>query len=60
MISAFTDMAIDFKVHHDVMNFKYSSVLSSRETYASFYILAIIEMLKHEIKEDYKNSKAEI
>ena len=35
-------------------------MLGSRKEYAGFYILAVIEMLKYAVKEDYENSKTEI
>jgi hypothetical protein len=35
-------------------------VLCNREQYAGFYILAVIEMLKYAVKEDYDNAKTEI
>jgi hypothetical protein len=35
-------------------------VLRNREEYAGFYILAVIEMLKYAVKEDYENAKSEI
>ena len=53
-------MAIDFMVKHDVLGCTRSKVLSSREEYAGFYILATLEMLKFGVKEDYENAKAEI
>ena len=53
-------MAIDFMVKHDVLNCTRSNVLSNREEYAGFYILATLEMLKFAVKEDYENARTEI
>lgn len=35
-------------------------MLKNREAYAGFYILAVVEMLKYAVKEDYDNSRTEI
>ena len=34
--------------------------MKNRVEYAGFFILAVIEMLKYAVKEDYENSKSEI
>ena len=47
-------------VKHDIQNCQRDTVLSNRKEYAGFYILAVIEMLKYAVKEDYDNSKTEI
>lgn len=57
---SFEEMAIDFMVKHEVLNFTRTTVLSNREEYSGFYILATLEMLKFAVKEDYENSKTEI
>ena len=51
---------IDFLVQHDIHGQTSSSVLTNREAYAGFYILAVIEMLKYAVKEDYDNARTEI
>lgn len=51
---------IDFLVQHDIHGQTSSSVLKNREAYAGFYILAVIEMLKYAVKEDYDNARTEI
>jgi hypothetical protein len=35
-------------------------VFSSRELYAGYFILAVVEMLKYAVKEDFENQKTEI
>ena len=35
-------------------------VFRNRQTYAAYFILAIIEMMKYAAKEDYESSKTEI
>ena len=59
-VKVFEELAIDFMVKHDIQNCSRSVVLSNRKEYAGFYILAVIEMLKYAVKEDYENSKTEI
>ena len=59
-VKVFEELAIDFMVKHDIQNCSRSLVLSNRKEYAGFYILAVIEMLKYAVKEDYENSKTEI
>ena len=53
-------MAIDFMVKHDVLSCTRGQILSNRDQYSGFYILATLEMLKFAVKEDYENSKTEI
>lgn len=53
-------MAIDFMIRHEILNCPRSQILSNRKEYAGFYILAVLEMLKYGVKEDYENSKTEI
>ena len=59
-MKVFEELATDFMVKHDIQNCSRSLVLSNRKEYAGFYILAVIEMLKYAVKEDYENSKTEI
>jgi hypothetical protein len=35
-------------------------VFASREPYAGYFILAVVEMLKYAMKEDYESQKTEI
>jgi len=35
-------------------------VFGNRKSYAGYFLLAVIEMLKYEIKEDWENSKTEL
>lgn len=58
--NTFDEMAIDFMVKHDVLGMNRNIVLSNREQYSGFYILATLEMLKFAVREDYENSKTEI
>ena len=47
-------------VKHDIHTSQRNTVLKNRKEYAGFFILAVIEMLKYAVKEDYENSKSEI
>lgn len=35
-------------------------MLSDRQQYAGFFVLAVVEMLKYAVKEDYENARTEI
>ena len=59
-IKTFEDVLLDFQVKHPIYEFKREEVFKSREPYAGYFILAIIEMLKYAVKEDYENQKTEI
>ena len=59
-MKSFDELQIDFMVQHDVQTCSKQKVLSNREEYSGFYILAVIEMLKYAVKEDYDNAKSEI
>jgi hypothetical protein len=47
-------------VRHEIQNQQRAKILKNRVEYAGFFILAVIEMLKYAVKEDYENSKSEI
>lgn len=51
---------IDFLIQHDIHGHTSATVLRNRESYAGFFILAVVEMLKYAVKEDYENAKTEI
>ena len=59
-VKLFENLAIDFGVRHEVTACESRKVLSNRQEYGGFYILAVVEMLKYAVKEDYENSKTEI
>jgi hypothetical protein len=59
-IKSFDELLIDFLVQHDVFSKRSADVLSNREQYAGFFILAVVEMLKYAVKEDYENARTEI
>jgi len=47
-------------VRHPIYEFERVEVFKDREPYAGYFILAIVEMLKYAVKEDYENQKTEI
>jgi hypothetical protein len=51
----FEEVLLDFQVRHPIYEFDRDKVFSSREKYAGYFILAIVEMLKYAVKEDYEN-----
>jgi|LauGreDrversion4_2_1035121.scaffolds.fasta_scaffold290029_1 hypothetical protein len=57
---SFEEVQIDFSIRHPIYDFKREEVFKSREPYAGYFILAVIEMLKYAVKEDYENQKTEI
>ena len=59
-VKSFDDIIVDFTVKHEIQGQECAKVLKSRVEYAGFFILAVIEMLKQAVKEDYENSKSEI
>eukprot|EP00347_Sterkiella_histriomuscorum_P015353 403357339 len=59
-IKSFSEATLDFAVRHPIYQFPRDQVLHSRESYAGFYILAVLEMLKYSIKEDYDNQRTEM
>ena len=60
MVKSFEEIAVDFMIQHDIHHESRALVLKNRVEYAGFYILAVIEMLKYAVKEDYENAKTEI
>ena len=54
-IKTFEEVIIDFQIRHPIHEFDKAKVFSSREPYAGYFILAVVEMLKYAIKEDYDN-----
>lgn len=52
---SFEEIIVDFGIKHPIYEFPREDVLGDREKYAGYFILAIIEMLKYAIKEDYEN-----
>ena len=59
-IKTFGEVQIDFQTRHAIYDFEKSKVFAGREPYAGYFILAVVEMLKYAIKEDYDNQKTEI
>ncbi|CDW90096.1 UNKNOWN [Stylonychia lemnae] len=59
-IKSFGEAMIDFSVRHPIYQFPREGVFQNRESYAGFFILAVIEMLKYAIKEDYENQRTEM
>ena len=60
IVKTFEELAIDFGIRHETTASDRHKVLSNRKEYAGFYTLAVVEMLKYAVKEDYENSKTEI
>ena len=54
-IKAFEEVQLDFSIRHPIYEFESEKVFSSRDLYAGYFILAVIEMLKYAVKEDYEN-----
>lgn len=42
-------------MRHPIYEFERDKVFSDRESYAGYFTLAVVEMLKYAIKEDYDN-----
>jgi hypothetical protein len=51
---------VDFMTSHSLFDTNKGDVFRNRESYAGYFILAVVEMLKYAIKEDYENSKTEM
>lgn len=46
---------IDFSIRHAIYEFPREDVFQSRDSYAGYWILSVVEMLKYAVKEDYEN-----
>jgi ABC-type Fe3+-citrate transport system substrate-binding protein len=54
-IENFEEILLDFQVRHPIFDFQKDDVFKNRETYAGYFILAVVEMLKYAVKEDYES-----
>ena len=59
-IRKFNEICVDFMVRHQIYDMPREFVFRNRQTYAAYFILAIIEMMKYAAKEDYESSKTDI
>lgn len=60
MIKSFEEIIIDFGIRHPIFEFKRDVVFENRDSYAGYFILAIVEMLKYSVREDYENQRTEM
>lgn len=58
-ITAFKDLILDFNVSHKIHNIPYEFVFRNRDSYSAYFILAIVEMIKFAVKEDYESSRTD-
>ena len=59
-IKKFEDICCDFTVRHQIYDMPREFVFRNRKCYAAYFMLAVIEMLKYAVKEDYESAKTEI
>jgi hypothetical protein len=59
-IKVFEEVIIDFMAKHPIYETNRLDVFKDRSSYAGFFILAVTEMLKYAIKEDYENQMTEL
>lgn len=59
-MKSFEEVVIDFVIKHPIYEMPREEVFKNREAYAGYFILAVIEMLKHAVREDYDNQKTEM
>lgn len=54
-IKSFEEVQLDFSIRHPIFEFDAEKVFSAREPYSGYFILAVVEMLKYAVKEDYES-----
>ena len=59
-IKKFDEICCDFMIRHQIYDMPREFVFKNRQCYSSYFILAVIEMLKYAVKEDYESAKTEI
>ena len=59
-IAKFDDICCDFSIRHQIYDMPREFVFRNRQCYSAYFILAVIEMLKYAVKEDYESAKSEI
>ena len=59
-IKKFEEMCCDFTLKHQIYDMPREFVFRNRTCYSAYFVLAVIEMLKYAVKEDYASSKSEI
>jgi len=53
-------MIIDFSIKHQIHDMPKEFIFRNRQSYAAYFILAVIEMLKYAVREDFESSRSEI
>ena len=59
-IQKFEEVCVDFSLRHQIYDMPREMVFKNRKCYAAYFILAVVEMLKYAVKEDYESAKTEI
>ena len=57
--SCFKDLILNFKVSHKIHNIPYEFVFRNRDSYSAYFMLALVEMIKFGILEDYQSSRTD-
>lgn len=59
-IKKFEEVCLDWSIRHQIYDMPREFVFRNRKAYAAYFVLAVIEMLKYAVKEDYESSRTEI
>ena len=59
-INKFEEICVDFGMRHSIHDMPREMIFRNRKCYAAYFILAVTEMLKYAVKEDYESARTEI